>query len=121
MSTIRTTTLAKADGSSSVPVDTVINGTAKAWVNFNGVGTLAIRTSFNVTSVTDVGVGQWRVNFTTAMTDANFCATAGGNNEASNVGANIKMFAVTASSFEMIAYENSVATDKSTVMVVIHR
>jgi hypothetical protein len=47
---------------------------AKAWVNFNGTGTVAIRGSFNVTSITDLGAGQYRVNFTTAMSDANYCA-----------------------------------------------
>ena len=44
----------------------------KAWVNFNGTGTVAIRGSYNVSSVTDNGTGQYTVNFTTAMPDANF-------------------------------------------------
>lgn len=45
----------------------------KAWVNFNGTGTVAIRASFNVSSITDNGVGDYTVNFTTAMVDANYC------------------------------------------------
>jgi len=45
---------------------------ARAWVNFNGTGTVAIRGSGNVSSITDSGVGFWNVNFTTAMPDANF-------------------------------------------------
>ena len=45
---------------------------AKAWVNFNGTGTVAIRASYNVSSITDNGVGNYTVNFTTAMVDANF-------------------------------------------------
>jgi hypothetical protein len=44
----------------------------RAWVNFNGTGTVAIRGSFNVTSITDNGTGDYTVNFTTAMTDANY-------------------------------------------------
>lgn len=44
----------------------------KAWVNFNGTGTVAIRGSNNVTSITDGGTGIYTVNFTTAMTDANY-------------------------------------------------
>lgn len=76
MSTVRTTTLAKADGSASVPVDTVINGTAKAWVNFNGTGTIAIRAAFNVSSITDGGAGDYMVNFTAALADANYSAVA---------------------------------------------
>lgn len=72
MSTLRTDTLSNAAGSKSVPVNTVVDGSAKAWVNFNGTGTVAIRASFNVTSITDNGVGDYTVNFTTAMTDANY-------------------------------------------------
>lgn len=45
---------------------------ARAWVNFNGTGTVAINASGNVTSITDVAVGTYTVNFTTAMPDANF-------------------------------------------------
>ena len=44
----------------------------RAWVNFNGTGTVAIRASANVTSITDSGVGLYDVNFTTAMPDANY-------------------------------------------------
>jgi hypothetical protein len=56
-----------------------VSGTAplymcRAWVNFNGTGTVAIRASGNVTSITDDGTGRYRVNFTTAMPDANYSA-----------------------------------------------
>jgi hypothetical protein len=54
----------------------------KAWVNFNGTGTVAIRGSFNVSSITDHGTGQYTVNFTTAMSNTNYatvvsCGTPG--------------------------------------------
>lgn len=52
------------------------SGLAKAWVNFNGTGTVAIRASFNVSSITDNGTGLYTVNFTTAMADANYSANA---------------------------------------------
>ena len=71
MSTIKTTTLS-TQGGSTVPVDTVVNGTAKAWVNFDGTGTVAIRRAFNVSSITDRGTGAYRINFTTSMPDANY-------------------------------------------------
>ena len=45
---------------------------ARAWVNFNGTGTVAIRASGNVSSITDNGTGDYTVNFTTAMVDANY-------------------------------------------------
>jgi hypothetical protein len=45
-----------------------------AFVNFNGTGTVAIRASYNVSSITDNGVGDYTVNFTTALADANYSA-----------------------------------------------
>jgi hypothetical protein len=50
---------------------------AKAWVNFNGTGAVAIRASYNVSSITDNGTGDYTVNFTTAMVDADYAATFG--------------------------------------------
>jgi hypothetical protein len=46
----------------------------RAWVNFNGTGTPAIRASGNVSSITDIAAGRFTVNFTTAMPDANYGA-----------------------------------------------
>jgi hypothetical protein len=56
----------------------------RAWVNFNGTGTVAIRASGNVTSITDNGTGDYTLNFTTAMPDVNYAWS--GN--ASGTGAN---------------------------------
>jgi hypothetical protein len=56
---------------------------ARAWVNFNGTGTVAIRASGNVSSITDNGTGYYTVNFTTAMPDANYSACCSGRNSAS--------------------------------------
>jgi len=49
-----------------------MTGIAKAWVNWNGTGTVAIRSSFNVSSITDNGTGNYTVNFTTAMPNTNY-------------------------------------------------
>jgi hypothetical protein len=70
MSTIKTETLS-TPSNATVPVDTVVNGTAKAWVNFNGT-TADIRRAFNVSTITDNAAGDYTVNFTTAMPDANY-------------------------------------------------
>lgn len=53
---------------------------AVAWVNFNGTGTVAIRSAYNVSSITDNGTGDYTVNFTNALSDANYAitGTAGG-------------------------------------------
>lgn len=45
---------------------------AKAWINFNGTGTIAIRSSYNISSITDNGTGDYTVTFSTAMSDANY-------------------------------------------------
>ena len=71
------TTLASA-GQSSV----------RAWVNFNGTGTVAIRASFNVSSITDNGVGDYTVNFTTALPDANYAPIVSGKYDESNADQN---------------------------------
>jgi hypothetical protein len=54
------------------------NRIAKAWVNFNGSGTVAIRGSYNVSSITDDGTGKYKVNFSTAMADTNYSFTSAG-------------------------------------------
>ena len=72
MSTIKADTLSTLDGTKSITTDRVTQGVARAWVNFNGTGTVAIRASYNVSSITDNGTGQYTVNFTAAMPDANY-------------------------------------------------
>jgi hypothetical protein len=75
-----TSTLVLKNGVANTPptiqdsAGTQIGTFCRAWVNFNGTGTVAIRASFNVTSITDNGTGDYTVNFTTAMADANFSA-----------------------------------------------
>jgi hypothetical protein len=65
----RITTALNATGSAPIYA-------CRAWVNFNGIGTVAIRASGNVSSITDNGTGDYTVNFTTAMPDADY-AVAG--------------------------------------------
>lgn len=80
MSTARFNTLQNAAGSKSVPVDTVVDGSAKAWVNFNGTGTVAIRAAFNVSSITDNGTGDYTVNLASALADVNYSVVGGQGN-----------------------------------------
>jgi hypothetical protein len=57
------------------------NGTlCRAWVNFNGTGTVAIRDNFNVSSITDNGTGNYTVNFTNALADANYVCSVSVSN-----------------------------------------
>lgn len=55
--------------------------TAKAWVNVNGTGVVAIRASGNTSSVTDQGVGAYYMNFATTLADGNYSYTHSYSNE----------------------------------------
>ena len=61
------------DGTTSVPTGYVVNGSAKAWVNFNGVSTTSINDSSNVSSLTDVGSGRTTVTFSNSFDNTNYC------------------------------------------------
>ena len=63
-------------GSLSTASGSAPSYSARAWVNFNGTGTVAIRSSGNVSSITDNGVGDYTVNFSTAMSDGNYSTVA---------------------------------------------
>jgi hypothetical protein len=72
-------TLVQFNASGSAPVYA-----CRAWVNFNGTGTPAIRASGNVSSITDNGTGDYTVNFTTAMPDANYAFSGMGRQDGGN-------------------------------------
>ena len=65
---------------------TEIGQLAKAWINFNGENTVAIRDSFNVSSLTDNGTGNYTVNFSTAMANANYVFVGFQNSAPSRAG-----------------------------------
>jgi len=81
--TINTT---PADGSITFPMlstsateaDNAAKRVARAWVNFDGTGTVAARASFNVSSITDITTGQYGINFTVNMSDANYSGLISG-------------------------------------------
>jgi hypothetical protein len=79
MSTLRTINVANQAGTKSAPAADIIDGYAKAWVRFHAIaGTPTILAAFNVTSITDNGVGQFTANFTQALADANYSAVGSG-------------------------------------------
>lgn len=87
-----------ADGSGVLKVQSNgVTTNALAWVNFNGTGTVAIRSSYNVSSITDNGAGTYTVNFTTAMSDANYAvlgtcnSNTGYNNDGIGFAVNVAM------------------------------
>jgi hypothetical protein len=75
-----------SDGTNSTSATNCIQGSAKAWVNFNGTGTVAIRASYNVSSITDNGTGDYTVNFTNALANANYSASCASVEDTSGSG-----------------------------------
>ena len=80
MSTLSTANIT-SKAANTPPVIKDVNGTecgtfCRAWVNFDGTGTVTIRDSFNVSSITDNAAGAYSVNFATAMPNANYCTVA---------------------------------------------
>lgn len=120
MSQIIATTL--GNGSKSVPVDTVVEGSAKAWLNLNGTGTIVARDSFNTSSVVDTGVGDYQQNFATVFENnsyvpASMCDAGGGTGDK---GPYIR--GMTASAFSFATFTSAGAfVDNSIITVSIHK
>jgi hypothetical protein len=83
MSTIKANDLQSASG--GIPTVKGQQLISTAWVNFDGTGTVAIRDSENVSSITDNGTGDYSVNFTTNMSDINYSAVGSGGTSGSSV------------------------------------
>jgi len=113
MSTIKVNTIQNASG--------VEQYTCKAWVNFNGVGTVAIRGSGNVSSITDLGVGAYYINFTNALPDTNYAVTLSSwqSYSVTGVGQNIYLFNTTY--FKIDTYEANTGRDHSGVFIAVFR
>jgi hypothetical protein len=79
-----------SDGTNSTSATNAITGSSKAWVNYNGVAT-TIRASYNVSSVTRNGTGDYTVNFTNAFVDANYVTVATGCDALGGAGGQIKV------------------------------
>jgi hypothetical protein len=115
MSTLKVTTLQNLSGTEVY--------TCKAWVNFNGTGTVAIRASGNVSSITDNGTGDYTVNFSNAMPDGNYAVT-GIMSNAQTVGNSVKILAtnnttaptlMSTTACRLVFATNSTAEDYNTI------
>ncbi|MBM5801691.1 MAG: hypothetical protein FJ077_12845 [Cyanobacteria bacterium K_DeepCast_35m_m2_023] len=125
MSTLKTSNLQHASAASAnitLASDGTIGGTCltqtcRAWVNFNGTGAVAIRASYNVSSITDNGTGDYTVNFTTALADANygFIGTGRGNSAVSLVMGNHDNVTQTSSALRIYNLNASFAPADPTV------
>jgi hypothetical protein len=98
----------------------------RAWVNFNGTGTVAIRASGNVSSITDNGTGNYTVNFTTAMPDTNYAVVCMGGDSANVYGeivhaANPPAQLTTSVQFLVSANNTSARADSNYVAIAVFR
>ena len=87
-SELRVNTLKDAAGNNSVAMQYVANGSAKAFVNFNGTGTITARNSLNLSSLTDHGTGEYGITYSSAFDAVTyaFTATCGATSAASRNG-----------------------------------
>jgi hypothetical protein len=95
----------------------------RAWVNFNGTGTVAIRASGNVSSITDNGPGDYTVNFTTAMPDANYSwCTSGSVDNSFTTTSRAETFAPTVNALRVGTFNAAGGTaDAAWISVTIFR
>ena len=110
-SELRVNTLKDAAGANSVAMEYVAGGSAKAWVNFNGTGTIAVRDSLNVSGLVDNSTGDYGVTLSSAMVNADYSISANGKNSSSvrtfyNSGGPTQADP-TASVFEITSYNES--------------
>jgi len=96
---------------------------ARAWVDFNGVGSTTIKGSGNVSSVTYNAVGDYTINFTTAMSNANyaFSLNASSDGTSNTVIYSAKMISRTASAIRIWTLAANALADFPDVSVVIFR
>jgi hypothetical protein len=107
------------NGGNGVQIGTL----CRAWVNFNGTGTVAIRASFNVSSITDNGTGDYTVNFTTALPDANYSAVFSGADVSSGRAWGLGNTTPTASAIRIISfgYNGGALSDTANSYVAVFR
>jgi hypothetical protein len=125
MSEIRANTVSNAAGTG--PATLTGQYAAKAWVNFNGTGTVAIRESGNVSSITDGGAGTYTITFSSALSDANYSAIitmqrpAGDASSGGSATIN-KGVSLSTTSFALFTWDTAFSTnDAETVCVTVTR
>ena len=120
-SELRVNTLKDASGNNSVATSVVASGSAKAWVNFNGTGTVAIREDSNVASLTDEGTGDYSISFTSALTDVNYCTNVTSDSNSKNAAARSPTTHTlgTTSAIRVGIYNNAAGTHQDCAVVNI--
>jgi hypothetical protein len=108
---------------------TEIGTFCRAWVNFNGTSTVAIRASFNVSSITDNGTGIYTANFTNALPDANYSTvvaaqkfdTTNNGDTIATLGATNQAYSTTAVNFVVRTVNSDTRVDSPIICVAVFR
>ncbi len=93
--------------------------TAKAWVNFNGTGTVAIRDSHNISSITDLSTGNYTVNFTNTMANGNYVASVSSDQTGGVTATTCTAGSYTTSSHDIAVRKDGTSTDPDTATSII--
>lgn len=114
MSQVRTTEIRALDGTETTEVNipSLDKKMASAWVRFNGVGSVAVVDSFNVSSITDLGTGLYRVNYSNPLSNSNYAVFCSNSAGFCNVGS------ITTSSVQATSRNTSGAPVDSSVVTV---
>ena len=117
MSTLKVTNI-QATGETA---SRAVSGVAAAWVNFNGTGTIAIRDSMNVASLTDFGTGEYAPNFSNVAATANYSSPVSSGGTGSTIVSDLVYQSnKTAASCRFGHYENGPAVDQDSMTMTIH-
>lgn len=122
MSALNVNTINSADGTDN---NLIANGknTCKAWINFNGQGTVAIRDDYNVDSITDNSSGNYTLNLTTTMADTNYCPVVSahfGNGSSTTIRYGGARDLTTSNFIIEIGYQNGLVDDSALVMALVY-
>tara|TARA_Y100000004_G_scaffold188318_1_gene242261 strand:+ start:408 stop:782 length:375 start_codon:yes stop_codon:yes gene_type:complete len=121
MSTLKTSNIQDTSGNNNSTPQEIGKGRAKAWINFNGENTPTARESYNVSSITDNATGNYTLNFTNAMSSADFAYTfaSGDQNHTSATRALNYMSSTTTSLQILSESSNGTNSDESHICVVV--
>jgi hypothetical protein len=115
MSTLNVSNI--TDGTTTVGTSYVVNGSAKAWVQLNGI-TFAVADSFNVSSADDNGTGDYDINYTNSMNNNTYAVPAGCNGDGSGYNRAISINAVATGSHDIITFITDTANIKSDLDII---
>jgi hypothetical protein len=116
--TIGTNAVATSEG--GAVTQNLVQGLAKAWIKLTGTGTVAIRDSYNITSITDLGTGNYTITIANDMANDDYVATVGSNQSGGANDTSSSADAYTVGTHTIQCRQNGGAIDIAEVTSLIH-